>query len=147
MSAAPAQNIHVQLVRLGQEQVGLVGDESEALEEPNAEAAVGDDLGQGEGGGLDVIAALDDLEVRRDRSQVLVRVLVGQVSEAERLADLAGGEELLELWMVLASARPSKHVAVGDYLGGNVKRPVGDVKIPYNENEESHGVSLAPGEK
>jgi len=100
VSATPAQNIHIQLVRLSQEQIGLVGDESEALEESNPEAAVGDDLGQGEGGGLDVIAALDDLEVRRDRSQVLVRVLVGQVSEAERLADLAGGEELLELRMV-----------------------------------------------
>jgi hypothetical protein len=74
-------------------------------------------------------------------------VLVGQVSKAERLADLAGGEELLELRMVLASARPSKDLAVGDYLGRNIKRPVGDVKIPYNENEESHDVSLAPGEK
>lgn len=55
------------------------------------------DLGQWEGGSLDVIAAFHDLEVGRDGSQVLVRVLIGQVSEAKRLADLSGGEELLKL--------------------------------------------------
>lgn len=66
---------------------------------------MGDDLRQREGGGLDVIAALDDLQIRRNRSQVLVRVLVGQVSEAQRLADLAGGEEFLELSVVLATLK------------------------------------------
>lgn len=58
---------------------------------------MGDDLGQGQGGGLDVEAALDDLEVRRDGAEVLVRRLVGQVAEAEGLGDLARGEELFEL--------------------------------------------------
>lgn len=97
VGAAPAEDVDVELVGLGQQQVGLAGDEGEALEEADAQAAVGDDLGQGQGGGLDVEAALDDLEVRRDGAEVLVRRLVGQVAEAEGLGDLARGEELLEL--------------------------------------------------
>lgn len=97
MGAAPAEDVDVELVGLGQQQVGLAGDEGEALEEADAQAAVGDDLREGEGGGLDVEAALDDLEVRRDGAEVLVRRLVGQVAEAEGLRDLARGEELFEL--------------------------------------------------
>lgn len=58
---------------------------------------MGDDLGQRQGGGLDIEAALDDLEIGRDGPEVLVGVLVGEVAEAEGLADLAGSEELLEL--------------------------------------------------
>lgn len=91
MGAAPAQDVDVQLVGLGQEQVGLAGHEGEALEEADAQAAVGDDLGEGQGGGLDVEAALDDLEVGRDGSEVLVRRLVRQVAQAEGLGDLARG--------------------------------------------------------
>jgi hypothetical protein len=33
------------------------------------------------------------------------------------------------------------------YLGGNVKRPIGDMEVPYNENEKSHDVSLTMEEK
>lgn len=97
VGAAPAEDVDVELVGLGQQQVGLAGDEGEALEEADAQAAVGDDLRQGQGGGLDVEAALDDLEVRRDGAEVLVRRLVGQVAEAEGLGDLARREELFEL--------------------------------------------------
>lgn len=97
VGAAPAEHVDVELVGLGQQQVGLAGDEGEALEEADAQAAMGDDLRQGQGGGLDVKAALDDLEVRRDGAEVLVRRLVGQVAEAEGLGDLAWGEELFEL--------------------------------------------------
>lgn len=97
VGAAPAEHVDVEAVGLGEEQVGLGGDEGEALEEADADAAVLDDVGDGQRGGLDVVAALDDLEVGRDGAQVLVRVLVGQVAEAERLGDLARGEELLEL--------------------------------------------------
>jgi hypothetical protein len=92
-----AQDVDVEPVRLGEQEVGLAGDEGEALEEADAEGAVGDDLGDGEGGGLDVVAALDDLEVGGDGAEVFVGWLVGQVAEAEGLAYLAGGEELLEL--------------------------------------------------
>lgn len=58
---------------------------------------MGDNLRQWQGSGLDVIAAFHDLQIGGDGSQVLVRVLIGQVSEAKRLADLSGREELLEL--------------------------------------------------
>lgn len=98
MGAAPAQDVDVQLVGLGQEQVGLAGDEGEALEEADAQPAVGDDLREREGGRLHVEPALDDLEVGRDGPQVLVRRPVSQVAQAERLRDLARGEELLELF-------------------------------------------------
>jgi hypothetical protein len=46
---------------------------------------------------LRVVPALDDLQVRRDRPQVVVRRLVRQVAQAQRLPDLAGREEFLEL--------------------------------------------------
>lgn len=97
MGAAPTEDVDVEAVRLGEEQVGLVGDEGEAFEEADAQGAVGDDLGEGEAGGLDVEAALDDLEVGRDGAEVLVGGLVGQVAEAEGLGDLSWREELLEL--------------------------------------------------
>ena len=97
MGAAPAKDVNVQPVGLGEQQVGLVGDEGEALEEADADAAVGDDLRQGERRGFDIGAALDDLEVRRQGAQVLVGVLVGEVAETQGLADLARREQLLEL--------------------------------------------------
>jgi hypothetical protein len=59
-----------------------------------------DDLCQRERRCLDVEAALDDLEVGgllRYRYEVLVRALVGEVAQAERLTDLPRRKELLEL--------------------------------------------------
>lgn len=44
VGAAPAEDVDVELVGLGQQQVGLARDEGEALEEADAQAAVGDDL-------------------------------------------------------------------------------------------------------
>lgn len=81
MSAAPAQDVDVQSIRFGEQQVGLGGNKGEALEEANSYAAVGDDLRERERRGLDIGAALDDLEIRRHGSQVLVRVLVCEVTE------------------------------------------------------------------
>lgn len=52
---------------------------------------MGDDLGQREASRFDIVAALDDLEVWSDGAQVLVRVSVRQVAQAESLADLSGG--------------------------------------------------------
>lgn len=97
MGAAVAEDVDVEAVGLGEEEVGLAGDEGEALEEADADAAVRDHLRQRQRRGLDVVAALDDLEVGRDGAQVLVCIFVGQVAQAEGLADLAGREELLEL--------------------------------------------------
>lgn len=90
VGAAPAQDVDVELVGLGEEEVGLGGDEREALDETDSQRPVRDHLRQRQGRRLDVEPALDDLQVRRDRPQVLVRVLVRQVAEAQRLADLAG---------------------------------------------------------
>lgn len=98
MGAAPAEDVDVELVGLGQEQVGLGGHEREALDEADAQGAVRDHLRQGQRRRLHVEPALDDLEVRRDRPQVLVRVLVRQVAQAQRLPDLARRQELLELY-------------------------------------------------
>jgi hypothetical protein len=33
----------------------------------------------------------------------------------------------------------------GSYLGGDVKRPIRDVEVPYNKNEEGHLFSLGNG--
>jgi hypothetical protein len=65
-AATPAQHIDVEPIRLGKEQIGLVGHEREAFQEPDPEGPVRDDLGQRQGRGLDVVAALDDFEVGRD---------------------------------------------------------------------------------
>jgi hypothetical protein len=98
MRAAPAQHIDVQLVRLGHHEIHLDGrHDAEALEEADAQRAVRHHLRQRQRRRLDVVPALDDLQVRRDRPQVLVRRLVRQVAQAERLPDLARREELLEL--------------------------------------------------
>lgn len=115
MGAAPAEDVDVELVGLGEEEVGLGGDEGEALDEADAQGAVGDDLRERQRRRLDVKAPLDDLEVRRDRPQVLVRVLVRQVAEAQRLPDLARRQELLELGplRVSCNARASWRMLVG----------------------------------
>lgn len=95
--AAPAQHVHIQPIRLGEQQIRLARHEREPFEEPDADAAVLDDAGDGEGSRLDVVAAADDLEVRAHGAEVFVGVLVGEVAEAEGLGDFAGGEEFLEL--------------------------------------------------
>lgn len=98
MGTAPAEDVDIETVSLSEQQVGLVGDEGESLEEADAQGAVRDDLGKREGGGLDVVAALDDFEVGGDGAEVFVGGLVGEVAQAQGLAYLSGSEELLELW-------------------------------------------------
>jgi hypothetical protein len=61
---------------------------------------VGNNLCQRQGGSLDVIAALDNLEVRRlggDGEEIFVGSLIGEVAETEGLAYLSWREELFEL--------------------------------------------------
>lgn len=81
MSAAPAQDVDVQSIGFSKQQVGLGGNKSEALEEANSYAAVGYDLRERERRGLDIGAALDNLEIRRHGPQVFVCVLVCEVTE------------------------------------------------------------------
>ncbi len=141
VGAAPAEDVDVEAVGLGKQQVGLVANEGEALEEADADGAVGDDLGQRKGGGLDVKAALDDLEVGGDGAQVLVGLLVSEVAEAERLADLAGGEEFFELGV-------STELGAVEFgkanLWRNVQSAVWDVQVADDEDEERHLVRVGP---
>lgn len=60
---------------------------------------MGDDLCEREGGGFYVVAAFDDFEIGGNGAEVFVCLLVGEVAEGEGLADLAGGEEFLELYI------------------------------------------------
>lgn len=52
-----------------------------AMSEADAQRAVGDDLGEGEVGRLDIEVALDDLQVGSDAAQEVVGILVGKVTE------------------------------------------------------------------
>lgn len=100
VGAAVAEDVDVELVGLGEQQVGLGGHEREALDEADAQRPVRHHLRQRQRRGLHVEPPLHDLQVRRDRPQVLVRVPVRQVAQAQRLPDLARREELLELLCV-----------------------------------------------
>lgn len=68
-----------------------------AMCEAYAQRSVGDDLGEGEIWRFDVEVALDDLKVRRNAPQELVRLSICDVAKAENLSNLAGRKELLEL--------------------------------------------------
>lgn len=63
----------------------------------DAQAPVIHDLGEREVGGVDIIVALDHLQVRGDLAEELICFAIGQVSQAEDLADLSWGEEFAEL--------------------------------------------------
>ena len=159
MGAGVAEDVDVELVGLGEQEVGLGGDEGEALDEADAQGPVGDDLGQRQRRRLHVEPPLDDLQVRRDRPQVLVRVPVRQVPQAQRLPDLARREELLELLWAWGTARDAarRHASLepgiiredlvksgdGAHLGGYVEGAVWDMEVPYDEDEESHRGVLA----
>lgn len=98
VGATPAQHVDVKLVSLGHHEVHLGGgDGREALEEADAQRAVRDDLRERQRRSISIVPALDDLQVWRDGPQVVVRRLVSEIAQAQRLPDLAGREKLLEL--------------------------------------------------
>lgn len=93
-----------------------------AVGQADAEAAVGDDFGEGGGGGEEggggggrggwgvvgggggrgggggeIEGPADEVQVRGEAAQEVEGAGVGEVAEAKDLPDLAGGEELLEL--------------------------------------------------
>lgn len=67
------------------------------VREAYAQAAMCDYLRQREVGRLDIEIALDNLQVRCDGAEELVRLLVRDVSQAEDLPYLPRREKLLEL--------------------------------------------------
>jgi hypothetical protein len=96
--AAPQQHVDVHLAGCNQQTVAVARRHNRmSMCKADAQRAVRHDLGQREVGRLDVEVAFYDLQVRRDGAQELVGVAVGDVSEAEDLADFAGREEFLEL--------------------------------------------------
>lgn len=56
-----------------------------------------DDLGKSQIRRLDVKISFDDLKIRRNLSEKIVRFFVRQVAQTQDLADLAGGQKFLEL--------------------------------------------------
>jgi hypothetical protein len=110
---------------------------------------MGDNLRQGQRGSLYIEAALDDLEIWRNRAQVFVCVAVCQIAEAQGLSYLSRGKQLLEL-LCASGGRPrgqqrwrrrlgeeGKEVC---YLGRYVERAIRDVEVPNHEDEECHPV-------
>lgn len=64
MGAAPQQHIHIQMPGRDQQAIGVARrDDGVAVRESDAQAAVGDDFGEGQVGRLDVVVAFYDLQV------------------------------------------------------------------------------------
>lgn len=106
MRAAPQQHVDVQLPGGYQQAVCVAGrDDGVAMGEAYAQGAMCDDLAEREVRCVDVEVALHDLQVRRNGAQPLVRLLRGDVAQAEDLAYLARREELLELCACLGRVR------------------------------------------
>lgn len=106
------------------------------MREADAEGTMRDDLRHGKVRRVDVEVALDDLQVRRDVAEEVVGGRVGEVAEAEDLADFAGGEEFLELCGGEGEVRRGTGGGIGGRgrrgggwgradLGGDVLRVVG----------------------
>lgn len=56
-----------------------------------------DDLGKSQVRRLDVKVSFDDLKIRRNLSEEIVRFFVRQVAQTQDLTDFAGGQKFLEL--------------------------------------------------
>lgn len=98
MTAPPQQHIHIHMPGRYQQGIGVPGrNDGMAVREADAQRAMRHDLGERQVGRFGVEVALDDLEVGRQRAQVVVCFLVGQVAETEDRADFVGCEEFFEL--------------------------------------------------
>lgn len=81
MCATPQQHVDVHLPCHDQQAVGIAGrNDGVAMGEAYAQRAMRDDFGEGETGSFRVVIALDDLKVRGDGAEVVVRFAVGQIA-------------------------------------------------------------------
>lgn len=98
MSTAPKQDINIHLSGCDQQRIRIAGrDDRVSMSKPDAQAAVIYDLGEREVGRVNIVVALDHLKVRGYLAEELICIAIGQVTQAEDLADLAGGQEFAEL--------------------------------------------------
>lgn len=98
-----------------------------SMSKADAQAAMVYDLGEREVGGVDIVVALDHLQVRGDLTEKLICLAVGQVTQAEDLADLSGCEELAELARIDGSVERAKAIMIMEalYLGREILTDMG----------------------
>ena len=69
---------------------------------------MGHNLGKSEIRCLHIEVTFDDLKIRRNLSEEIVSFFVGQVAQAENLANFARSKELFELLRTLSNAQVTK---------------------------------------
>lgn len=67
------------------------------MREADAQAAVINDFGERQVGGVDIVVASDHLQVRRYLAKEVIGLAIGQVAQAENLANLSGRQEFAKL--------------------------------------------------
>lgn len=67
--------------------------------EAYSQRAMRDNFRDGQVGGVGVEVAADDLEIGSDRAEEFVGGRVGEIAEAEDLANFSGSEELFKLFV------------------------------------------------
>lgn len=129
VSTAPKQDIHVHLPGCDQQRIGVTRrDDGVSVSETDAQAAVIYDLGEREVGGVNIVVTLDHLQVWGNLAEELIGIAIGEVSQAEDLADLAGGQEFAELERIAGLVVFEAIMTLGGvvvYLGGEVLREMG----------------------
>lgn len=92
VGAAPKQDINIHLSRRNQQRICIAGrDDGVSVSEADTQAAVIYDLGERKIGGVDIVVALDHLQVWRNLAEEVICVAIGQVTQTQDLANLAGG--------------------------------------------------------
>lgn len=68
------------------------------MSKANAHVAMLNDFAQRQTGGIHIVIALDNVQFWGDLSQVVIRFLVFQITQAYNLSNLSGGQKLSELF-------------------------------------------------
>lgn len=84
--------------RSNEQGVGIAGrNDGVAMGKADAETAECNHFGERQVGRVGIEVALDQLQVRRERAQVVVRGLIGQVAQTEDRGEFIRRKEFLEL--------------------------------------------------